>query len=284
MSQYPHHWPTLFRGETVQWPDISWDFIPAWMLITTPPVAPLLAALGIGQLARLCADRWRDAFANSTARFGLLAVGCLTLPVVAAVALNSNLYSGWRHMYFLYAPICVLAAFGLRSLGDIPKPSFRAAAFALAALGIALAVVQMVRIHPYQNDYFNALVDKTDLVDRWDMGYWHLSRKEALETVIEIQPTGLIAVAGDGGLRTNMWIIPEDERRRLRINPIFPSFGVTAHSVGNPDRRDFAIWKREIYGVPIYIVVDRRAESKAAHRAAYAAARASQADASWDRP
>ena len=211
MSQYPHHWPTLFRGETVRWPNVPWDFIPTWILITTPPVALLLAALGIGQLARLCAARWGDALANSTARFGLLAVGCLTLPAVAAVALNSNLYSGWRHMYFLYAPLLVLAAFGLRALAEIPKASFRAGAFAAAALGIALAVVQMVQIHPYQNEYFNSLVDKGGLVDRWDMGYWYLSRKEALETLLTMQPSGPVAVAGAVGLRTNMWIIPEDD-------------------------------------------------------------------------
>ena len=183
LSRYPCNWRTLFRGELVQWPNMPWDFIPTWMLITTPP-----AALGIAALARLCAADWRGALDNSTARFGLLAVFCLTLPPAAAVALNSNLYDDWRLMYFLYAPTCVLAAFGLRALADIPRPILRAAALALAALGIALAVVRMVSLHPYQNEYFNPLVDKSGIDDRWQMECLGVSYREALETLLAMQP------------------------------------------------------------------------------------------------
>ena len=79
MSRHSTHVATLFRGEAVQHPNVPWDFIPTWILIATPP-----AALGIA----------------------------------AAIALNSNLYDDWRQMYFLWAPICVLAAFGLRLIMD----------------------------------------------------------------------------------------------------------------------------------------------------------------------
>ena len=276
LAQHPTKLDTLFRGETVLWPDIPWDYIPTWILITTPPVAPLLAALGIAYLARLCAVRPRDALANSTARYGLLALACLTLPVAAAVALNANLYTDWRHMYFLYAPLCVLAAFGLRALADIPRPNLRAAAFAAATLGIVAAAVQMVHLHPHQNDYFNSLVDKSGLAGRWEMDYSQLSLKEALETLLAMQPNGPVTVLESGALRINMMIIPESDRRRLHINPNFPSFSFGGRS-GIPDPPGTAtVWTREIYGVPIVTILDRRAKSEADHRAAYAAARASE--------
>ena len=291
MSQHPTHVNTLFRGEAVRWPNIPWDYAPTWILITTPPVALLLAALGIARLARLCAARARAAFENTTARFGLLALACLTLPVAAAIALNSNLYDGWRHMFFLYAPTCVLTAFGLRALADIPKPSLRAGAFALAALGIALVVVRMVHLHPYQNEYFNSLVDKSELAERWQMGYWGLSYREALETLLAMQPSGSVSV-GAYGPYWNIGIIPEDDRRRLHVNPNFPSFVIASRDrrfrdPGNQWARDgggdggrAAIWTREVYGVPLVAILDARAESEAAHAAAYEEARASQADAS----
>ena len=275
MSRHPTHISTLFRGEIVRYPNVPWDYIPTWILITTPPAALILAALGIGHVARLCAARRRDALANSTARFGLLALACLALPVAAVIALNSNLYHDWRHMYFLYAPLCVLAAFGLRALAGIPRPNLRAAAFALAALGIALAAVQMVRIHPYQNVYFNSMVDKSGLSDRWTMDYWHVARKEALEAMLTMQPAGPVTVAVSGGVHQNMSVISEDAgRSRLHVNPVFPSFGI------GRDRWNAAVWKREVYGVPIAIILDNRAKSEAAHRAAYAAARASEPTAS----
>ena len=272
LSRHPTATPTLFRGETVHWPNLPWDYVPTWILITTPPVALLLAALGIVYLARLCAARWRDMFVNSTARFGLLALACLTMPAVSVVALNSSIYNGWRHMYFLYAPLCVLAAFGLRALADIPRPNLRAGALALAALGIAFAGVRMIQIHPYQNDYFNSLVDKSGLGDRWQMDYWHSSHREALETLLAMRPTGHITVTGGfTQIRRSMEIIPEDDRRRLHFNRYFASFRIPNREVEGEE-----IWRREVYGVPIAFIMDARAKSEAAHSAIYAAARASE--------
>ena len=77
-----------------------------------------------------------------------------------------------------------------------------------------------------------------------------------------------------------MEIIPEDERRRLHVNTKFPTF-----AFGKPNEKpnppgSAAVWTREIYGAPVVSILDVRAESEAAHRAAYAAARAREADAS----
>ena len=272
LSEHPNRSGTLFRGEIVLHPNMPWDYIPTWILITTPPVAPILAAIGIAYLARVRPARWRGALANSTARFGLLALASLTLPVAAAIALNSNMFNGWRHVYFLYAPICVLAAFGLRALADIPKPRLRAGAFALAALGIAAAAVQMVQLRPCQNDYFNSLMDKSGLAGRWEMDYWHTSRREALDALLTMQPNGRVTMLETGGLYFNMMIIPENNRRRLHVNPNFPSFSFGGRS-GRPDPPGTAtVWAREVYGVPIVSIRDRRAKSEAAHREAYAAA------------
>ena len=276
LSGHPLHVGTLFRGEVVRWPNLPWDYAPTWILITTPPVALLLAALGIAYLARVRPARWRGAFENSLFRFGLLALACLTLPLAATIALNSNMFNGWRHMYFLYAPICVLAAFGLRALADIPKPSLRAAAFAAATLGIVAAIVQMVHLRPHQNDYFNSLVDKNGLAGRWEMDYWHTSRREALEALLTMQPNGRVTMRETGGLYLNMMIIPENDRRRLRVNPNFPSFSFIGRNARPDPPGTATVWTREIYGVPIVSIRDRRARSEAAHERAYAAARASE--------
>ena len=281
MSRHTTLVDTLFRGELVRHPNVPWDFAPTWALITTPPVALILAALGIAAVVRLCAADWRGMFANSTARFGLLTLACLILPVAAVIALNSNLYNDWRQMYFLYAPMCVLAAFGLNLIAEkIPKPRLRAAAFALAALGIALVAVQVVRLHPYQQEYFNPLAAKSGLADRWQMNYWRIFHKEALDELLKIQPSGRIAVMSPGYyqhlMARNFDLFPEDERGRFLISPKFPSFRVVRGDGGDAP----VLWKREIYGVPIVSIVDARAESEDLIRETYAAARESAPSAS----
>ena len=280
LSVHPSPIHTLFRGERVQWPDIPWDFIPTWALITTPPVVLALAALGIACVGWLCAARPRAAlFENSAARFGLLAAACLVLPAAAAIALNSNLYNDWRQMYFLYAPMVVLAAFGLRALAALPKRSLRAGAFALAALGLAAVVVQMVQLHPYQSVYFSPLTDKSGLGDRWAMDYADVSQREAVEALLAAQPTGALALAAPLPflLARSVALIPEDERRRLYIGAKYPSYRVVSGDGG--DDADDAVWRRSVYGAPIVTVLDVRARSEAAFERDYAAARASEPDA-----
>ena len=113
--------------------------------------------------------------------------------------------------------------------------------------------------------------------DRWRIDYWDASSgKEALETLLALQPTGRIAAMGGDALYYNMRIIPEDDRRRVRINPHFPSFRIAHRSMRSDPSGDASVWTREVYGVPIVSILDTRAESDAARRAAYAAARASE--------
>ena len=281
LSRHPAVVAGLFRGEWVEFPNIPWDYIPTWILITTPPIALILAALGIVYFARLCAADWRGMFANSTARFGLLIVACLILPPAAAIALNSNLYNGWRQMYFLCAPFCVLAAFGLRELASIPNPPLRAAAFALAALGIAAVIVQMALLHPYQNEYFNILVNKTGVSDRWAMDYWNVSHRRALERTLSLQPAGRVSVNSCGlgelpyrehDLLRNFALIPREDRVRMSVNGFAPDFCLERGDVENP------AWTLDIYGETIISLVDMRDAARAAYLDAYAAAKSAKPD------
>ena len=282
LARHPDRIATLFRGAWVQWPNIPWSFIPAWTLVTSPPIALALAALGTLGVARPCAARWRDMFtnpaarwrdmfANSAARFGLMTLACLTLPVIAAIALNSNIYDDWRQMYFLWAPICVLSAFGVRALTMIPHPRLRLGALALTTVGIAAAAVQMVSLHPHQNDYFNPLANKATLAERWEMNYFHAAARDALEALLETRPPDeRIVILSKIWVTLNLLILPEEDRRRFAPALSFPDFSVVIGDGG-----ESAVWKREVYGVPIISILDERAESESRYRAAYARARQS---------
>ena len=275
LSAHPHITANLFRGEWVWSRDLPWDYIPVWMLITAPPAALILAALGIAAAARLCAADWSGMLANSTARFGLLAAACLILPVIAAAALNSTMYHGWRHMYFLWAPACVLGAFGLSWLSEIPRPRLRVVALSLAALGIALAAVQTIRLHPYQADYFNPLADKSGLAERWDLDYWSVSRKQALERALSMQPAGRVFVNSCDfsahGLHRNLKIIPREDRMRTVVNYFYPDFCID-RTVENP------VWSAGVHGAAIISLADNRETARREYSDAYAAAKSREPD------
>ena len=280
MARHPEIVASLFRGEYVVWPNVPWDFIPVWMLITTPPVALVLALAGAGRAVYLIAARWRGATANSPERFWALVAACLILPIAAVIALNSNLYSDWRQMHFLYVPVCLLAALGLRSaVSLIPKREWRFGVYAATVAALLVVIFQMARLHPYQNEYFNILVNRAEpgaLGERYEMDYGGVSRREAAEFLLEAYPNRRIAADAVGPwlpyiyMDYNLLVIPPAERERIVRNTSFPDFVIHGTAVDDP------FWSREIYGVPIVSIADNRAASESAHRAARESAMSSE--------
>ncbi len=223
LSQHPTHALTLFQGEWVRWPDIPAHYIPTWIAITTPPGVLLLGLVGAVSVMHRGLRSPGAVPGDPVARFGLLLVACLVLPVVAIIVVNANLYNGWRHVYFLSAPLCLLAVFGLRWLAVVcPRPRLRPSVYALAAAGLAGVVVATVSIHPYQIVYFNALVDRRtpdSLGTQYDMALWGTIYREGLEHVLHHYPTSSSSVEISGlevgYIRPNRSILPKAARRRL---------------------------------------------------------------------
>ena len=266
----------LFHGEMIRAPNIPWFYMPEWIFVSVPPVALALALAGASIALFAGAARWRSVWRNSPERFALALVAFAIAPIAAVIALNSHVYDGWRHMYFIYAPMCLLAALALERMAAALRsmPRLRMGVYALAAASIALVAVQMVRLHPYQFIYFNAFASgRENLGETYEMDYWGIGRREALEWLLDAYPDRHMIVRTDLASRwdldRNLYIIPEEDRRRVSVRAELPHFHIT-------DNGDNPAWSREIYGVPIVSVVDTRAETEAAYRDAYARARESE--------
>ncbi len=217
LSSHPWLGYNLFRGEWLYAPDgPPFDYVPVWVGITTPPAVLLLAALGAIALAWRGLRRPRDVFRNGPPRFGFLLLALPVATVVAVVVLESNVSSGWRHLYFLYAPLLLLAIFGLHQLARSMRGRWmRAGTYALAGAAIAVTAVSMVRVHPKQDNYFTVLVDRTTperLASRYDLNFSGQSAGGVLG-----------AIAGDHSGRLfvtiryvqSRWLLHADDRKRF---------------------------------------------------------------------
>ena len=187
----------LFQGESLYSRDgPPFDYVPVWIGITTPPATFLLALAGAATLTRRALRRPRDIFRNGPLRFGLLLLAIPIVVMVAVVVLESNVQTGWRYFYFLFAPLCLLAAFGLwQPLSSRGKGRrwMRAGAYALTGMAVVVAIASMVRIHPHQNNYFNSLVDRTTperLSSLYTMNYWRMAGYDLLGDIVGDHPSG----------------------------------------------------------------------------------------------
>ena len=239
-SQHPSLVDNLFMGEIYPSGAVPWNFIPVWFAITAPPVALMLGAIGCAAVCWRGGARPLAALRDREMRFRLMLLGCVVLPVAVVIALQSNIYNGWRQMYFLWGPFCLLAAFGLCAIANnkvgqgrwkiaarLPgwvrgggrrlHMARRALAYGVAGFGLITTLTAMAALHPHQQVYFNALVDTNTpgaLAKRYDMDYWHVAQRQALEYLLarypDSDPRVWINIA-------NRPILPQSDKDRIPI-------------------------------------------------------------------
>ena len=234
LSQHPTYVENLFMGEIYASDAVPWNYIPVWFAITAPPLALALGALGAAAVCRQGIARPLAALRDREIRFRILLLGCVALPIAAAIILQANIYNGWRHMYFLWGPFCLLAAVGLGALasggarewakGGVAArlPSWirgcgprRALAYGIAGVGIITTLAAMAALHPHEQVYFNALTDTETpgaLGKRYDMDYWRMAHRQSLERLLARYPDDTLRVWGGN---RNALILPKSDRERI---------------------------------------------------------------------
>ena len=262
LSQHPNIQNNLFMGEMYRSDAVPWNYIPVWFTITAPPFALLLGAVGCAAVCWQAITHPLHALLDRETRFGVLLLGCFVTPVVVAIALQSNIYNGWGHMYFLWAPFCLLAAVGLNTIANIRMGGGiwklesccvvarlirdgrrrlhmdrRTLAYGLAGIGLATTLTAMATLHPHEHVYFNMLTDTRTpgaLAKRYDMDYWGMAERQLLERLLARYPDDTLRVRRAS--LPNWEILPQDDRERI-INldgnihsPDFYLFGNFGHS------------------------------------------------------
>ncbi|MEL6140193.1 MAG: hypothetical protein AAFU67_01075, partial [Bacteroidota bacterium] len=110
-------------------------------------------------------------------------------PLFAVIVLGSNLYNGWRHMYFIYPSLLYLGVVAWQQIRRQTKLRTKTVVSTLLILNLLSVGHFMYRYHPNQQVYFNALAG-SDRTKRYDMDYWGLSYFTALKKIVEETPDG----------------------------------------------------------------------------------------------
>ena len=258
LSEHPPNRWELFQGRLVRAGDLPWRYVPTWMAVTTPPFTLLLGGVGVVGVAWRVAVRPAQAICNTPLRLECLAAVCLTAAPLAVAALGAHAYDGWRQLYFLHAPLTLLAASGLRLLASRDAAWARRGTYAAAGVAAAGILISMARIHPHQNVYFNFLVDRTTperLRTQYEMDYWETAHLGGLRHLVRTYPP---MICLSGGTRNNHRLLSEAQRRRLRFRFIDSdrqacrgrsdfAFG-DDRGIDPPETYAPGVWTRKAYG------------------------------------
>jgi hypothetical protein len=203
-------WSELFAGVVIPVTAMPRSYVPTLFALKLPE---LFLALGLsGAAGALVTTGRRDIPLRSRAIFLLVTLAAL-LPLAVAIALRPAMYNGIRHFVFVLPPLAILGGLAAARLVDAMRGiSFVSIAAGIVfgivfVLGLALPVIEMGRLHPYEYTYFNWLSGGVRQArTRYMLDYWGLSLKQASEALLarlverrESKPSGRrwkIAVCG----------------------------------------------------------------------------------------
>jgi hypothetical protein len=86
----------------------------------------------------------------------------------------------------------------------------------------------MIQAHPYQNVYFNSFAGK-DRFQRWEMDYWGLSNREAIEYILNKDNRDSIKIGALSWtpLQHTLFILKPEDRKRVSITDTEPDYWIT---------------------------------------------------------
>ena len=106
--------------------------------------------------------------------------------LVAQAVTSARVYSGCRHILFLYPFFMLVAAYPVALLLDGTKSMLaRVAVVGTLGLCIAATAVEMYRLFPYQYSFYNALVGGIEAADGfYEIDPWRSAHPEAIEQIV----------------------------------------------------------------------------------------------------
>jgi hypothetical protein len=232
-------WSELFGGQLIRVPDMPRSYVPVLLALKLPEIFLVLGVVGALGAAIACVRR-----NNPPARRAifLLVVLAAMLPIVVAIATRPAMYNGIRHFVFVLPPWAVLGGLTGAWIIHTLLRQARIAAAAVAALmlaGIALPVIDMMRLHPYEYTHFNRLAGGVAQArGRYMLDYWGLSFKQASQAL-------QAKLAQNGEMR------PKDRPWKLAVCGPHRSpqveLGGDFETTWDPKGADFALMLGEFY-------------------------------------
>lgn len=241
-SDYDWRGQVFYFGKFYEANSLPWHYIPVWILGTISIPFSFLIIISILFLLIRFAKRVlnidslgkRTTIWNSRIELTLLFNLLLVLsPVILIILKNSTLYNGWRHLFFILPSLTILCL-GLIYYAKIilKKNKFLVICANFLLISIFLNnFINLIKLHPYQNVYFNFFLEK-EANKNFDIDYWGLSNKDALDRIsLKSEANTKVAVLGLANLEMSRKMLEKNKKNKIII--VGENFKVADYIVSN---------------------------------------------------
>ncbi len=232
MSSFPWLGSVRYLGHVVSATHLPWHYLFVWIGVTTPLFYLGLALIGLAAVLRQMISRRAKLWSGPEELQDLVFLAVFLAPIFAALLLHSVLYDGWRHLYFVYPALLLIAVRGWVVLWRARESRTLKVALGLVTfLLVGHTAFWMCQVHPMQNVYFNPLAGRK-LRARFELDYWGLGNRQALEYILAHDPSPQISVQAGSAtpvLMSQLLLTPEERSRLVVVdtNAAIPHYVLT---------------------------------------------------------
>ena len=193
-SKYPAEFQMLFNGRYVDSKFLPLSYVPVWILITVPITTLTLCLIGYFNLFKRFSRRladisqeniFNDFWRGNQEKKDFLIFLNFSLIFFYIILSNTDLYNGWRHLYFLHLFVIYFSCIGLYRVHlSFKKNKYY---FFIFLTLISFNFVDIFRFHPFQGSYFNYFI-YGERRNSFEVDYWGLAGVKFLEEVISKEP------------------------------------------------------------------------------------------------
>jgi|TARA_Y100000294_G_scaffold156704_1_gene157770 hypothetical protein len=208
---------------------LPWHYLFVSFFSTTPLLISIFIAFGLAEVSLRFFKRLigiddrnsnKDIWRSEKEKILLFVFFLIFCPIFSIFLLDSVIYSGWRHLFFLYPPLILLLIYFF----DTCATKFRKRKITVYINSILVIIFlsniyNLITLHPFQYIYFNSFFEK-NANKLFEIDYWGLSNKDALKNIVINNYKGekiTIGVASFTNLFLSEKMLPEKHRNKLII-------------------------------------------------------------------
>jgi len=221
LSSFPHEGYNFYFGQFHLASHAPWHYVFVWIAITTPLFYLFLFMFGFWSITKkiILNNNMNNFWNNNSKIQDLIYYFLFISPIFIIILLNSTIYNGWRHLYFIYPCLLMISITGIDFINDKYVKNRKFILETIILIFLIPIGSGMIKNHPHQNVFFN-IIAGNNIEKNFEMDYWGISNKQALEFILKNEKKDLIKIgsAGPISLENSKKILSLNKRKRLEIS------------------------------------------------------------------
>jgi len=226
LSNFGWYGYNFYLGDYIKANNVPWHYSLVWIYATTPVLYLIFFTYGFFLITKrmflrlLNIDKkkiYNDLWRGEREMLDIFFFSIVFFPIFLIIIINSTLYTGWRHLYFIYPFVVILTIHGLNSIKIKYFKNFPKIFFFIIFLSLTLNINWIIKNHPNQNLYFNYFF-KNNFDKLFELDYWGVTINQNLNHINKIHLGSYkISNIGNMDLLLNKKFLNKENRNRMII-------------------------------------------------------------------